>query len=169
MTYQRNFDYIWYNLIIPASNIIKPVFNWVVSVCKKKNVKIDKDSKNDFIKSEHFLKVEDFLDACAKGDIDKIKKMKSIDLNNGTKCINLNNGLTEAVRAGQTTTVVYLIKVGASNLDENLKFACINNNYSMVETLIQNGAKIVIGLRFAKSANIIKMLHRYEQNSENID
>lgn len=140
MTHERNFEFLWHN-------VVNPVINWVVTLCKKKI--------ND--------KEEDFLPACSTGDLDKIKRLQALFKPD------LNNGLNTAVKAGQETVVVYLIKQGANNLDENLKYACVNNKYSMAETLVQNGARIIVGLRVAKSPNIIKMLHRYEQNSELIN
>jgi len=128
-------------------NKLYNLVNWVTSFCKKK--KLDRE--------------DEFLPACARGDIPKIRKLQSLFV------VDLNQGLSEAVQNGQEQTVFYLIKQGAKNLDENLKYACANNKYSLAELLVQSGARIIVGLRVAKSPNIIKMLHRYEQNSELIN
>lgn len=139
-----------YNLVVPVGNVVRPVVNLVVGLCKKKRSKIvDKE--------------EEFIPACSSGDIEKIKRLRALF------SLDLNKGLTEAVRCGNEAVLVYLIKEGANNLDENLKFACANNKFGLAEMLVQNGAKPIAGLRVAKSLNIIKMLHRYEQNSELIN
>jgi hypothetical protein len=152
MTTQRNINYLMYNLIYPIYNGIAPVLShinkYVVGLCKKKE-----EPKEDF-------KEEDFISACVSGDIEKVRKIKELI------SVNLNEGLNKAVQAGHSVVVEYLVKQGVTNLDENLKTACLNNNFIVAEILVQNGARIVVGLRVAKSINIIKMLRRYEQNSE---
>lgn len=129
------------------ANIIVPVKNWIVRLCK--NPKKIEDTE------------EDFIPACKSGDVEKVKRL----LTQFTP-LDLNSGLSEAIQTCQDATAIFLIKQGANNLDENLKIACENNRYSTAELLVQNGARVIVGLRFAKSPNIIKMLHRYEQNSE---
>lgn len=145
MIHERNLEFLWDNLVKPIYTAMSPVIGRVVGLCKKKE------------------NPENFIPACTSGNIEKIKKIRS------QFTVDLNTGLTEAVKAGQDMTAIYLIKEGATNLDENLKFACANNKYGLAEMLVQNGAKTIVGLRVAKSPNIIKMLHRYEQNSELIN
>lgn len=136
---QRSVEFLWYNLIAP-------IYEAIVNLCKKKEI----------------VSEEDFLPACISGDFEKIQKIN-------TENIDLNQGLDCAVQAGHLAIAEYLIKKGATNLDENLKFACINNKFAMAEMLVQKGARVIVGLRVAKSINIIKMLHRYEQNAEMIN
>lgn len=152
MSYNHNLQFLWYNLVVPIGNVITPFVNIVIGLCKKNNLIKKNDDKE-----------EDFIPACFNGDVEKIKRLQALFK------VDLNKGLTEAVQTGQETAVVYLIKQGATNLDENLKIACLNNKYGVAEILVQNGARTVVGLRVAKSPNIIKMLHRYEQNSELIN
>jgi hypothetical protein len=143
MTRQQNIEFLWNNLVF----IIQPVYNWIVNLCKKTDP----------------VKNEDFIPSCVVGNLEKVKKITDLFV------VDLNDGLTKSVHAGQTAVAEFLIKKGANNLDENLKFACSNNNFTIAEMLVKNGAKVIVGLRVAKSINIIKMLHRYEQGSELIN
>jgi hypothetical protein len=152
MTQERNLEFLWYNLVIPVYSNICWVGKAVIGLCKKKKTVQEDDDRK-----------EDFITACISGDLGRIERIKAkFD-------VDLNEGLNESVQAGQVTVAEYLIKQGANNLDENLKISCANNKFAMAEMLVQNGARVIVGLRVAKSINIIKMLHRYEQNSELIN
>ena len=99
------------------------------------------------------------LDLCKSGDLNELKTRSGYDL---------NKGLIVAVEYNNREIVEYLINEGANNLDEGLRQACHNNFYDISELLVKKGANIVVGLRVAKSPNIIRMLYRYEQRSDNI-
>jgi hypothetical protein len=105
----------------------------------------------------------EFLNLCKAGEVELVKKII-----NKPK-INVNVGLRTSVQSGHVDLAEYLIDQGANDLDENLKIACENNNFSMAELLVKKGANVLIGLRVAKSPNIIKLLYRYRQNSEMIN
>lgn len=123
------------------------LFSPVLALCKKKEI----------------INLEDFTPACKTGNLEKIKKILTL------YHPNLNQGLLDAVRERQNHVVEFLIEQGASNLDDALKIACMSNNFFLSEFLVQKGARTVVGLRVARSPNIIKMLYRYEQNSEVIN
>ena len=99
------------------------------------------------------------LDLCKSGDLNELRTRAGYDL---------NKALLVAVEYNNREIVDYLIGEGANNLDEALRQACLNNFYDITELLVKKGATIVIGLRVAKSPNIIRMLYRYEQRSDNI-
>jgi ankyrin repeat protein len=104
-----------------------------------------------------------FLNLCKSGELELVKKIIK------EPAIHLNVGLRTCVQNGHVDLAEYLIDHGANDLDENLKIACENNNFAMTELLVKKGANVLIGLRVAKSPNIIKLLYRYRQNSELIN
>jgi len=105
-----------------------------------------------------------FISACQKGDVKKLEKIVKKYEN-----INSNEGLTISVSNKQLETAKFFIERNATNLDDCLAIACVNNNYEMVELLIQKGARTVVGIRTAKSPNILRMIYRYEQKTEVIN
>lgn len=82
--------------------------------------------------------------------------------------IDYNKLLKENTELKNLENVKYCVEHGANNLDECLKIASQNSNYSIVEYLIQKGADTSIALRYSKSPNIINMIYRFEHKSENI-
>lgn len=107
----------------------------------------------------------DFYNWCRLGHIDEVKNI----LEHSELKVNLNTGLDIACDNNLSELGAYLVSKGASNLDECLKKACQQFKYDFVEMLVKNGANISVGLRYSKSANITRMLYRYEQKSELIN
>ena len=112
---------------------------------------------------EPLLPLSSFLPACQTGEVEQVKRVIA------SHSVDLNEGLLEAVKHKQEAVVRYLVEQGAKNIDEALRMACMNGNYSLAELLVQKGANVVVGLRVSKSPNITKMLYRYEQKTENIN
>lgn len=54
-------------------------------------------------------------------------------------------------------------------LNKALKIACEKCFMDIAELLIQKGASTSVGIRYAKTGNILKMCYRYEQKTENIN
>jgi hypothetical protein len=141
-----NIIFLKQTFIYPILNRITYYCEWVVSLCRKNQIK-----------------PEDFLEYCIQGDIEKIKKIIS------HPSVNIDNGLRIAVEKRNIELISYFLRHGASNLDECLRTACENNNYCISDMLLSAGAKPLAGLRVAKSPNIIRMLYRYEHKSEMIN
>ena len=108
---------------------------------------------------------EHFYEWCRHGDLSNVKYI----LEKGVLTPNLNIALEITCDNNFKELAEYLILKGASNLDECLKKACQQYKYDIVELLVQRGANVSIGLRYSKSANITRMLYRYEQKSELIN
>lgn len=136
----NNINFLW-------SVLVSPIIDLVSSQCKRKPR----------------IYETDFLPACRLGNLEKVKAVTKIFR------VNLNEGLIQSVIHRQNEIAKYLISQGADDLDNALKEACLNNNSSLVEFLVQQGASIVVGLRVSKSPNITRLLYRYEQNSELIN
>lgn len=155
-TYDRLCGFFSYVIYVIVYVICK-----LITMCRCKRNKIIEPIKEE---------LPDFSTACKNGQIDLVKTyVESMDKQDDEYKFKLNQGLTDAVTCGNKDVAEYLIDSGANNLNENLKFACENNNYGMVEILIKKGASIILGLRVAKSPNIVKLLYRYRQNSEVIN
>jgi hypothetical protein len=84
-------------------------------------------------------------------------------------CAKFNEFLLLACKLNDIESVSYILEKKPTNLDDALAVACNKNSLQICELLVQNGANITVGLRNSKSANITKMLYRYEQNSEIIN
>lgn len=54
-------------------------------------------------------------------------------------------------------------------LNKGLKIACENCFYAIAELLVKKGASTTVGIRYAKTGTILRMIHRYEQKTENIN
>jgi hypothetical protein len=54
-------------------------------------------------------------------------------------------------------------------LNKGLKIACEKCFYAISELLVKKGASTTVGIRYAKTGTILRMIHRYEQKSENIN
>lgn len=106
---------------------------------------------------------EHFLEYCKNGDLEKIEVLLS---NSENFCV--NTGLKQAVLYNKQYVCDFLLKKEPTNLDECLKISCENNNYVISEMLLKKGANTVVGLRYATSSNIIKMIYRFEQGIEMI-
>lgn len=85
-----------------------------------------------------------------------------------TEEIDYNKLLKKNTELKNLENVKYCVEHGATNLNDCVKIASQNSNYSIVEYLIEKGADTTIALRYSKSANITNMIYRFEQNSENI-
>ncbi len=107
----------------------------------------------------------DFYNWCRLGHLDEIKNI----LEHSDLKVNLNTGLDIACDNNFSELGAYLISKGATNIDDCLKKACQRFKYDFVEMLVKNGGNISVGLRYSKSANITRMLYRYEQKSELIN
>jgi hypothetical protein len=79
---------------------------------------------------------------------------------------NINELLSLAVKNKNNEMVSFLLSKKPTNLDENVKVACSNSNYFIVELLLQHGANPLVGYKHTSSMNIYKLLHRYEQKAE---
>jgi hypothetical protein len=80
--------------------------------------------------------------------------------------VDYNKLLKESTELKNLENVKYCVDHGANNLNECVKIASQNSNYSIVEYLIQKGADTAIALRYSKSPNITNMIYRFEHNSE---
>jgi len=97
------------------------------------------------------------------GTVDKVERLlKKCDL------LSKEAGLLLASGGGNISVTEYLIKKGAVNLDEALAEACKKNRYSIADLLVRKGASTTVGLRYATSLNIIRMLYRCENGGGNI-
>ena len=106
--------------------------------------------------------LESFYTSCKTGDIRQVKKLyKKYDLP-------LNKGLEISCGNGNCTLSSWLISHGANDLNTALESACKNNRYNTAELLMKKGANFRVGIRNTESANISRMLFRYEQNTDNI-
>lgn len=101
------------------------------------------------------------LYVCENGD----KIMVNLFIDNGAN--NLDEALNIACGKGNVDIAELLVKKGAKSLDEGLKTACQKNRYSTAELMVQKGANPRVGIRNATSQNILKMLYRNLQNTEN--
>jgi ankyrin repeat protein len=108
------------------------------------------------------LKKEDILTSISTGDLESLKKLISVF------SFDVNLGMLEAVKSGQLFVVQYFLSKGATNKDECLGLASKNNNYDICRILLEKGADPVVGLRYSKSPNIIKMLYRFDQKNGTI-
>jgi hypothetical protein len=108
------------------------------------------------------LKSEDIIPAIVQGDLEKLKKLLEIF------SFDLNCGMLEAVKAGQLFIVEYFLLKGGTNKDECLKIASENNKFDIARILLEKGANPMVGIRYSKSPNIIKMAYRFEQKNNMI-
>ena len=122
-----------------------------------------KEASKQQRETEPEFQLADFIPFCKSGENDKVNSILNLFV---VSQESLEEGLKEAVIASHFPVIDLLIRKGAKNLDENLKYACEAGKYSLAELLVQRGARTVVGLRCAKSPNIIRMLRRVEQNSE---
>lgn len=138
---QQNIFFI-YNAL---SVLFEPIINWVVSLCKRV--------------PENYS--EKFITACQIGDIDKVKTLLEKH-----KDLEKDEGLIVAVMGNQENVAKLLLEKGdikKERIDDCLRVACRDGHISMAELMVQKGARTIVGLRVAKSPNIIDMLYRYEQ------
>ena len=106
-----------------------------------------------------------FLTTCAQGSTFQLKQLffDYPDLRS-----RLEEGMEIAAAARNKDTVEFLLSQGARNIDMCMEIVCKLNCYDLAEFLAKKGASIPIGLRAAKSGNIIRMLYRLEQGSDMI-
>lgn len=123
--------------------------------CRKKPVRIDV-YLDDY--------PEEYLRACQTGNKNRVEKF--LDRYHD---IDINASLRVAVEYKQVELSKFFVEKGATNLDECLKIACDNNNYSIVELLLKAGADTRVAIRYTKSSNILRMVYRFEQNTSNIN
>lgn len=124
-----------------CQKILRHVYDWIVSLCKKRSE----------VDDSHL-----FIQKCTNGSVagmqSYLKKHPHLDI---------NEGLRVSVKNKQNEVVQYLLNQGATNLDECLEIACEKNFAEIAEMLVQKGANVLSGLRVAKSLNIINILEQY--------
>lgn len=110
---------------------------------------------------------KNFVLCCEQGDIKSVRELPATPEQ-------LSQGMSAAIDKGQQNIVECLIQKGYTPTQDNLATACKNNRCEIAEMIIAAGRKlsppmpITAGLRVATSNNIIRMLYRYEQGSENL-
>ena len=110
---------------------------------------------------------KNFVLCCEQGDIKSVREISA-------SSEQLSQGMNAAIDKGQQNIVECLIQKGYTPTQDNLATACKNNRCEIAEMIIAAGRKlsppmpITAGLRAATSNNIIRMLYRYEQGSENL-
>jgi transcriptional regulator of NAD metabolism len=82
---------------------------------------------------------------------------------------NIEKLLLHYVSIKDKNMILHYISKGANNLDECLKVACEKDYYQIAELLVEKGANPLSGIRYSKSLNIIRMLYRHRQKSDNIN
>jgi len=107
-----------------------------------------------------------FLEYCKKGDLQNIEK--NLTYFNSEF---LDMAVIDSIKSGNNEVVKFLVgKIsGKMNLNSFLKHAVISNNFTLTEYFLQKGALPIYGLRVSNSANLTKLLFRYEQKSEIIN
>lgn len=113
--------------------------------------------------------------ACYRGDTKTIEKIYASFPDDVKQC--LNTAYSTALYNRHEATCQLLLRYASTDgktadrklfdVDQALQKACDWNSLPIAELLVQYGASTTVGLRHARSPNIIKMLYRYEQNTEN--
>lgn len=102
-----------------------------------------------------------YLRACSSGDMVTVRAY----LRSNPKR-DINQDFLTAVTNNNLALADFFVQTGAFQFDPAVKIACERGYLTMAEFLLKKGANPKIAKRYAKSSNILSMIHRHMEKIE---